>query len=43
MTSKKETVVTDEQAEWEKELAEGAEGSNVDPVPTPEAPKGAEN
>jgi hypothetical protein len=29
MTNKKETVVSDEQAEWEKELAEGAGGDDV--------------
>jgi len=43
LTSTNETVVTDEQAEWEKELADGAEGANVDSVSTPEPPKGAEN
>jgi hypothetical protein len=29
MTNKKEVVVSDEQAEWEKELAEGAGGDDV--------------
>ena len=40
MTNKKETIVSDEQAEWEKELAEGAGGDDVQPAqPKPEEQK----
>jgi len=41
MTNKKDTVVSDEQAEWEKELAEGAGGDDVNAQaePKPEEQK----
>ena len=37
MTGQKNTGVSDEQKNWEKELAEGAEGDHVESEPVPEA------
>jgi len=39
MTSKKETGISSEQANWEKELAEDAEGDHVEPEPVEETPQ----
>ena len=41
MTGQKNTGVSDEQKNWEKELAEGAEGDHVEPEPVPETPEEA--